>query len=133
MRTTFSAPDFAYLHDEWHLSPGVDTGEFVFFSGVTGCHPDDITVAAEPETQFREAFQFLGNTLAAGELRYEDILEMTTYHVELRKHLDVFTRVKDEFIKPPYPAWSAIGATELITPGTLVEIRVICRRSSNST
>jgi hypothetical protein len=27
----------------------------------------------------------------------------------------------------PYPAWSCIGTTELITVGTLVEIRVICR------
>lgn len=53
---------------------------------------------------------------------------MTSYHVDLRQHLDVFTRVKDEIIRPPYPAWSCIGTTELITAGALVELRVICRR-----
>ncbi len=29
----------------------------------------------------------------------------------------------------PYPAWSAIGISELITEGTLIEIRVIAKRS----
>ena len=37
-------------------------------------------------------------------------------------------KAKDEVIKLPYPAWSAIGVTELITEGTLVEIRAIARR-----
>ena len=29
---------------------------------------------------------------------------MTTYHVGLRKHLASFIKVKDEHIRPPYPA-----------------------------
>lgn len=54
---------------------------------------------------------------------------MTTYHMGLREHLDAFIKVKDEFVSEPYPAWTAIGVTELITEGTLVEIRVIAKRS----
>lgn len=131
MRETFSAPDFAHFHDEWHLSPALDTGDFVFFSGITGCRPD-YTVCDDPETQFRNAFQFLGETLKAAGLGFDNIVEMTTYHVDLRKHLNAFTKVKDEFVKAPYPAWSSIGTTELITEGTLVEIRVICRRASSN-
>ena len=34
-------------------------------------------------------------------------------------------RVKDRFIRAPYPAWTAIGASELIVPGGLVELRAI--------
>ena len=45
---------------------------------------------------------------------------------------DQFVRVKDEYIRAPYPAWSAIGVNELITDGTLAEIRVICRRTSKT-
>lgn len=130
MRKAFSAPAFSHFHDRWRLSPGLDTGEFVFFSGVTGCRPDG-TVATDPEEQFSDAFKFLADTLAAGDLSWWDVVEMTTYHVDLRKHLDDFITVKDEFIAAPYPAWSCIGATELITEGTLVEIRVICQRSAN--
>ncbi len=127
MRKTIAPPAFKHFPDEWHLSPALDTGEFVFFSGVTGCRPD-YSVACDPETQFRDAFQFLGETLSATGLSFEDIVEMTTYHVDLRKNLDAFVRTKDEHIHAPYPAWSAIGTTELITEGTLVEIKVICRR-----
>jgi enamine deaminase RidA (YjgF/YER057c/UK114 family) len=131
MRKTFSAPAFSHFHDQWHLSPGLDTGGYVFFSGVTGCRPDG-TVARDPEIQFRDAFSFLAETLAAGDLDWKNVVEMTTYHVDLRKHLDAFIKVKDEFIATPYPAWSCIGTTELITEGTLVEIRVICQRPENN-
>jgi hypothetical protein len=37
-------------------------------------------------------------------------------------------KVKDEFIADPYRAWTAIGVSELITAGALVEIRAIARR-----
>ena len=57
------------------------------------------------------------------------VVEMTTYHVELRKHLNAFIKIKDEFVRTPYPAWTAIGVTELITEGTLLEIRVIAKRA----
>ena len=54
---------------------------------------------------------------------------MTSYHVDLRRHLALFVKVKDEYVTAPYPAWTAIGVTELITEGTLIEIRVIARRA----
>ena len=43
--------------------------------------------------------------------------------------LKVYTRtpsglkVKDEFVSEPWPAWTAIGITELAVPGARVEIR----------
>jgi enamine deaminase RidA (YjgF/YER057c/UK114 family) len=116
---------------EWRLSPAVDAGQLVFLSGVTGCRPD-YTVADDSAEQFRDAFRFLGETLAAAGLGFDDIVEMTTYHVDLRKHLAAFTRAKDAVLREPYPAWSAIGTTELITEGVLVEIRVICRRRTDT-
>jgi enamine deaminase RidA (YjgF/YER057c/UK114 family) len=54
---------------------------------------------------------------------------MTTYHVDLRKHLAVFMKVKDEYVRAPYPAWTAIGVSALVTEGTIIEIRVIAHRS----
>ena len=99
----------------------------MFFSGVTGTRPD-LTVSRDPETQFRDTFQFLKKNLAQAELDFEDIVEMTTYHVGLREHLNKFVKVKDEFVSHPYPAWTAIGVSELITEGTLIEIRVIAKR-----
>ena len=128
MKNVVLTREFAHFQTDWRLSPGIDTGGFVFFSGVTGARPD-LSVAADPERQFRETFEFLCRNLEAAGLTFDDVVEMTTYHVRLRDHLDAFIKVKDEFIAEPYPAWSAIGVSELITEGTLVEIRVIARRS----
>ncbi|UEX77700.1 RidA family protein [Sediminicurvatus halobius] len=127
MTEIYSAADFDHFQGDWRLSRAYDAGAFVFFSGVTGCRPD-YSMADDPETQFRDAFRFLGAALKSVGLGFANVVEMTSYHVALRKHLEVFIKVKDEFVKPPYPAWSCIGTTELITEGTLVEIRVICRR-----
>jgi enamine deaminase RidA (YjgF/YER057c/UK114 family) len=128
MKKSLTAPAFAHFPKDWHLSPALDTGEFVFFSGVTGTHPD-LSVARDPETQISDTFEFLRANLAAAELTFDDIVEMTSYHVDLRRHLALFVKVKDEYVAPPYPAWTAIGVTELITEGTLIEIRVIARRT----
>ena len=127
MKKVIVTPEFAHFPNDWHLSPGIDDGDYVFFSGITGTRPD-LTVSTDPETQFRETFKFLKNNLVQAGLDFDDIVEMTTYHVGLREHLDKFVKVKDEFILPPFPAWTAIGVSELITKGTLIEIRVIAKR-----
>jgi len=56
-----------------------------------------------------------------------DLVEITTYHVEISRHMDVFMRVKDRFVHAPYPAWTAIGVSELIVPGGLLEIRAVAK------
>src|SRR5262245_20818657 len=132
MKSTLSPPAFSHFVDDWHFSPVLDAGEFVFFSGVTGARPD-LTVAADPETQIRDAFGFLNDHLAAAHLGFGDVVEMTSYHVDLRTHLSVFMKVKDEYVNAPYPAWTAIGVSQLITEGTIVEIRLIARRKTGRT
>jgi enamine deaminase RidA (YjgF/YER057c/UK114 family) len=127
MRKVIVTPAFPNYPGDWHFSPGLDTGDFVFFSGITGVRPD-LSLADDPEAQFRETFEFLRDTLVQAGLDFCDIVEMTTYHVDLRKHQDSFIKVKDEFITEPYPAWTAIGVLELVTLGTLIEIRVIAKR-----
>jgi enamine deaminase RidA (YjgF/YER057c/UK114 family) len=127
MRKMLVPEEFSDTPDQWHFAPIVDTGEFVFLSGITGVHPDG-SLSGDPETQFRDAFRFVAMHLETAGLQFADIVEMTTYHVGLRKHLNTFIKVKDEYIKVPYPGWTAIGIVELITKGTLVEIRIIAKR-----
>ena len=40
MKKVIVPPAFATYPADWHLSPGLDTGDFVFFSGITGVRPD---------------------------------------------------------------------------------------------
>jgi enamine deaminase RidA (YjgF/YER057c/UK114 family) len=127
MHKVIVTPEFVNYPSDWHFSPGLDTGDFVFFSGITGTR-SDLSIAADPETQFREAFRILQANLVQARLAMSDVVEITTYHVELKRHLHAFMRVKDEYIAEPYPAWTAIGVSELITDGAFVEIRAIAKR-----
>lgn len=128
MRKVVVTPPFAHYPTEWHFSPGLDTGDFVFFSGITGTRADR-SIAQDPKAQFRDAFRFLEANLLHAGLTTGTIVEMTTYHVDLKRHLAIFMKVKDEFVAETYPAWTAIGVSELITDGALLEIRAIAKRA----
>jgi enamine deaminase RidA (YjgF/YER057c/UK114 family) len=43
------------------------------------------------------------------------------------EHLGLFGSVKNDYLKDPYPAWTAIGVAALFMPGVLVEIRAIAK------
>ncbi|MDV3347280.1 RidA family protein [Leptolyngbyaceae cyanobacterium CCMR0082] len=128
MKKPIIPKEFSHYYNDWHFAPAVKIDKFVFFSGATGTRPDR-SISSDPEAQFREAFETVLLYLTEATLSFDDVVEMTTYHVSLRKYFDTFTKVKDEYVKDPYPAWSAIGVSELITEGALVEIRVIAYRS----
>ena len=110
-------------YDRFHFAPGVRVGDLLVCSGQIGTGPDGRCPEDHAE-QFRLAFQHVEAILneAGGDL--SNIVEMTTFHVDMSEHLGTFMTVKDEFVAEPYPAWTAIGCTELAMPGGLVEIRV---------
>ena len=117
-------PDSAReTYESWHFAPAVRHGDLIFFSGVIG-HGDSA------EDEFRSAWQALGKTLAAAGVGYEDIVDSTLYVVDLQKNAATMAKVKDEFIKEPYPASTWIGVSELVIPGTRAEIKVTARQAS---
>ena len=108
MKKSIVPEDFKHYFDDWHFSPVIDAEGTVYLSGVTAARKDK-PISKDPEEQFHDAFYKLGVYLKAAGLGYENILEMTTFHIDLKKHSALFSHVKDKYIKAPYPAWSAIG------------------------
>jgi len=106
------------------LSPGVLSHGHVFVTGMTGSQADG-TMPADQETQFRNAFDKIAAVLAEAGLGMEAIVEMTSYHIGLRAHFDHFNAVRRDYLRAPFPAWTAIEAAGLRREGALVEIRVI--------
>jgi enamine deaminase RidA (YjgF/YER057c/UK114 family) len=112
------------MADQLKMTPAIVSGNHVFLTGVTGSDtrglmPDD------PETQTRNAFEKIGSVLQEGGLTFRSIVEMTTYHVGLREHFDLFDRIRLEYLDEPYPAWTAVEVAGLRREGAIVEIRVI--------
>lgn len=79
----------------------------------------------DPEAQFATAFEALRAILAEAGAELSDVVELTTYHVDMARHMETFMKVRDRYLAEPWPAWTAIGVAELIVPGGLVEIRAV--------
>ncbi|MBI4595191.1 MAG: RidA family protein [Candidatus Tectomicrobia bacterium] len=116
-------------YQRFHFAPAVKDGNHLYCSGVIGTGADG-KPPADPEMQFTQAFESLQSVLKTAGVSFSEVIEMTTFHVGLQAHLPVFMKVKDRYMQAPYPAWTAIGISELALPGGLVEIKVIARLSS---
>ena len=114
------------LYDTHHFAPAVIDGEHLRCSGMIGLRPD-LSVSEDPAAQFTQAFENLRGLLDEAGLTFADVTEINSYHVGLQTHITTFTTAKDEFVVAPYPAWTAVGVTELAVPGALVEIQLTAR------
>lgn len=110
------------------LSPGIISNGHLFLTGMTGSAPDQ-SMPDDPTTQFHAAFQKIADLLAAADLDFGAVVEMTSYHVDMQSHFDAFAAVQTQYVTPPYPAWTAVEVAGLRRKGALVEIRVIAHIS----
>jgi enamine deaminase RidA (YjgF/YER057c/UK114 family) len=117
------------FYDRLHFAPAVRDGDRLYCSGVIGIGADG-KPPADPEAQFIQAFELLKSVLTTAGVSFADVIEVTTFHVGLQANLRTFVKVKDRYLREPYPSWTAIGITELAVPGGLVEIKVIARLPS---
>jgi enamine deaminase RidA (YjgF/YER057c/UK114 family) len=106
------------------LSPGVLSGHHVFLTGMTGSRADG-TMPETLEDQFRQAFDKIDAVLREAQVDCSSIVEMTSYHIGLRDHFDLFCKVRSEYVSDPFPAWTALEVAGLRREGAAVEIRVV--------
>ena len=118
-------------YEQFHFAPAIRSGRWLRCSGQLGTGAK-FEAVADPEAQFAQAFENVKSVLAAAELDFGDVVEVTTFHVGLREHLATFMAGKDRYLEAPYPAWTAIGVVELAVPNALVEIRVTARLRDRS-
>jgi len=111
------------MYDRFHFAPAVRSGDFLLCSGQIGVAADGRAPADQAE-QFTLAFEAVKAVLAEAKLDFADVVEMTTFHVRMSETLGAFMAVKDRYLPEPFPAWTAIGISELAFPGGLAEVRV---------
>jgi enamine deaminase RidA (YjgF/YER057c/UK114 family) len=124
--------DQHHYYQDWLMSPGMTGGGLLFLTGMTG-HRSDNTFAEDPEEQIRDAFARIGDVLAEAGLEWDSLVEMTSYHIGLQNHIEVFREVRAEYVREPYPAWTAIEVTGFVTPGAIVEIRAVADATTQQT
>ncbi len=116
---------------QFKFSAGVVSGDHVFLTGMTGSAADG-TMPGELRQQFSNVWDKIALVLAEANLGLDAIVEMTSYHVGLRDHFDLFDTVRLERLSLPYPAWTAVEVAGLRREGAAVEIRVIASLGQTS-
>ena len=129
-----TAAEKAAAYDQYHYAPSRRVGDTLYISGVVaGRREGEGKDAAAFKVQVRRAFQRIQATLEAAGATFDDVVMLNTFHVwqtsnfdgDKRVQFEAFGAVKDEFMKPPYPAWTAVGTTALIPDNGIVEIQAV--------
>ena len=129
-----TAAEKTSAYDQYHYAPARRVGDTLYVSGVVAGRREgegkDVTAF---KAQVRRAFQRIQSTLDAAGASFDDVVMLNTFHVwqgpnfdgDRRAQFEAFSAVKDEFMKAPYPAWTAIGTSALIPDNGIVEIQAI--------
>jgi enamine deaminase RidA (YjgF/YER057c/UK114 family) len=115
---------WADFYKETHIPAAVRVGDTLRLTGHTGETPDGV-FSSDYETQIRQVFRNIALTLAEAGATWSNVVEINSYHVGLLNQAEAVLRIAAEFLEGPYPAWTAVGVTELILPEALVEISCV--------
>jgi enamine deaminase RidA (YjgF/YER057c/UK114 family) len=125
IRDVVFPPGRQALYEKNRYSPAVRAGGFLFVSGQVGSREDG---SAEPvfEKQVQLAFDNLAAVLKAAGCRFDDIVDVTTFHTDPAAQWGAIDAVRlKAFGEPPYTNWTAVGVNWLA--GFDFEIKVIAR------
>lgn len=123
-RQSINPPGTEAMYDAFHFSQATRVGDTIWVSGQVGIDAK-MAPAEGMEAQARLAFQSLKAILEAAGASMADIVELMTFHIDLRGEMAAFVKVKDEFLPDRYPSWTAVGVTQLALPEFRVEVRAV--------
>ena len=121
-------------HDKYRYAAARRVGNTLYVSGVIVNRRDgegrDVPAF---KAQIRRAFERLNQILGASGVTFADVALINSFHIwtgpnfsgTRGEHFDAFEEVAGEFLKPPYPAWTAVGTTEVLSDGGIVEVQLI--------
>lgn len=126
-------------YEDWHYAPARSSGDLVFFSGVIAGAPAEGATPELFKKNLLRAFGTLNTLLKQAGLGPEHVVKINSYHLfksplfkgTKQEHIVAVMAAKDEFFKAPYPAWTAIGVSELFADNGLVEIEIIARKPAS--
>lgn len=111
------------VYEKIRYAPGVKVGNTIYVSGQIG-RDAAMKLVEGREAQIVQAFENLKLVLEAAGASMSDVVDLTTFHTDMRD-LPLFMQVRDRYLTTdPLPAWTAVGAHMLGgTAGYIVEIK----------
>ena len=123
-REAFIPSGWRAFYEETGVPAAVRSGRTLYVTGHTGEAADGV-FPAEAEAQVRGTFRNIEITLAEAGLGWHDVVAMNSYHVGFHEQVPALLAVAGEVLAEPFPAWTAVGVTELIDPEAVIEISCV--------
>jgi enamine deaminase RidA (YjgF/YER057c/UK114 family) len=123
-RTIINPGTTQVMYDNFHFAQATRVGDMIWVSGQVGIDANMRPGKGLAE-QTQLAFGNLKTVLEGAGASLGDVVELITFHIDLRGGSAEFGKVKDQFFPNNYPSWSAVGVTQLAMPELLVEIRAV--------
>ena len=123
-------------HDKWRFAAVRRVGDTLYVSGVVIYRaPDEGTDVAAFKLQTRRALERLRRNLEAANSDFQHVVMINSFHVwegpnfkgTRDEQFQAFEDVIGEFMKAPYPAWTAVGTTGLLGDSGIVEVQLIAK------
>lgn len=119
-----SSPAILKIEQDWGFSDAIVTGDTIYLSGV-------VAGLREGETDLRQAythaFERIGEILKNAGASWDDVVDITTFHTDVTTQMPAIIAVKNNYVKAPFPTWTAIQVSRLIPPNGITEIKITAK------
>ena len=123
--TTIVPPSFKAASETYQYAPAVRIGDQILISGIIGADAEG-RLPPDFRSQAENVFTTLEAILKEAGATLDDVASLTSYHVgDIGSQLHELVDIKAIWSRPPYPAWTGVGVTELWVPGALLELSAV--------
>jgi enamine deaminase RidA (YjgF/YER057c/UK114 family) len=112
------------FQQDWGFSDAVVTGDTIYLSGVVAGVRDGET---DLKIAYTRAFERIGAILKNAGAGWDDVVEITSFHTDLTTQMPAIVAVKNNYVKQPFPAWTAIQVSRLIPTSGITEIKIVAK------
>ena len=117
-------PDARKIEEEWGFADAVVTGDTIYLSGVVaGLRPGETDL----KIAYDRAFQRIGRILERAGASFDDVVDITSFHTDLKTQMPAIVAVKNKYVHAPPPAWTAIQVVRLIPDAGITEIKIVAK------
>ena len=128
MPKTFTAivpPSLKVASETYQFSPAVRIGDQILISGIVGVDAEG-RLPPDFRSQAENVFTTLEAILNEAGATLDDVASLNSYHVgDIHSQLRELVDIKATRIRPPHPAWTGVGVTQLGVPGAFLEISAV--------
>jgi len=111
-----------HMRDNFHYSQGVRIDNTIYVTGQGG-YDESFQFVDSVHDQIRQAFSNVARVLAEADASWTDVIDITSYHVELDESvLGTMVECLRASCPDHQPLWTVIGVAKLALPPMKVEI-----------